>query len=57
MGINLGRNGFISEGFIGHPDMVDGTSKEEIKIMAYVKKEIQIDAGDRISRLLLFLSI
>jgi len=30
------------------PGIVDGDSKEEIKIMADVKQEIQINAGDRI---------
>jgi len=32
----------------------DGDSKEEIKITAYVKKEMQMDAGVRIAQLLFF---
>ena len=54
VGIILGRSGLTSQGFIVHPGVVDGDSKEEIKIIAYVKKEMQIDAGDRIAQLLLF---
>jgi hypothetical protein len=27
----MGRNGFTSQGFIVHPDIVDGDSKEEKK--------------------------
>ena len=34
-----------------HPGIVDGDSKEEIKTMAYVRKEMQIVAGDRIIQL------
>lgn len=50
----LVRNGLTSQGFIVHPGIVDVDSKEEIKIMVNVKKEIQIDAGDRIVQLLPF---
>jgi len=52
VGIILGRSGSTSQGFIVHPGVVDGDSKEEIKITAYVKTEMQIDAGDRIAQLL-----
>ena len=54
IGIILGRNGFTSQVFIVHSGMVDEDRKEEIKIMANVKKEIQINSGDRIAQLLLF---
>jgi hypothetical protein len=30
-----------------HPGIVDGDSKEEIRIVAYVRKEMQIDTGNR----------
>lgn len=49
--IILVRSGLISQGFIVCPGVVDGDSKEEINIMPYVKKEMQINAGDRISQL------
>lgn len=35
-----------------HTGIVDGDSKEKIHIMAYVTKEMQINAGDRIAQLL-----
>jgi dUTPase len=50
--IILGKSGLTSQGFIVHPGVVDGNSKEKIKIMGYVKKEMQIDPGDRIAQLL-----
>ena len=53
VGIILWRSRLTSQGFIVHPGVVDGDSKEEIKIMAYVKKEMQIDTGDSIAQLLL----
>lgn len=37
--------------------IVDGKSKEETKIMAYVKKEIQIDTGDGLAQQLFFICI
>jgi hypothetical protein len=44
----------IFQGFILHLGVVvDGDSKEEIKIIAYVKKEMETDAGDRIAPLIL----
>jgi dUTPase len=55
--IILGRSGLISQGPILHPSIVDGYSKEEISIMAYVRKEIQIDAGGRIAQLFCFLTL
>ena len=47
------RSGLTSQGFIVYPGIVDGDSKEEIKIIAYVKKEMETDAGDRIAPLIL----
>ena len=35
------------------PGIVDGDNKEEIKIIAYVEREMQTDEGDRITQLLL----
>jgi dUTPase len=52
VGIILGISRLISQEFIVHPGILDRDSKEEIKIIAYVKKEMQIDAGDRIAQLL-----
>ena len=52
--IILGRNGLTSQGFTVCTDIVDRDSKEEIKIMANVKKEMQIEAGDKIVQLSLF---
>lgn len=49
----LGRNGLTSQGFIVHPGNTGGNFKKEIKIVAYVKKEMQINADDRIAQLLL----
>ena len=49
----LGRSGLTLQGFIVHPFIVDWGSKEAIKIMTYVKKEMQINAEDRIAQLLL----
>lgn len=37
-----------------HPRIIDEDFKGEIKIMAYIKREMQINSGDRIARLLLF---
>ena len=34
VGLILGRSGLTFQGFIVHPGIVDGNSKEEIKIMA-----------------------
>lgn len=48
----LGRSGLTSQGFIVHPDILARNIKEEIKIGTYVKKEMQMDAGDRIVELL-----
>ena len=53
VGIILGRSRLISQGFIVHPDILDRKSKEEIKIGTYVKKEMQINAWDRIVEMLL----
>lgn len=53
-GNNPGRSRLTSQGFIVHPGIVDGDSKEEIRIRAYVRKEMQTDAGDRMAQLLLF---
>jgi hypothetical protein len=50
--IILGRSGSTSQGFIKHPGIIDGDDKEEIKTMAYVRKEMQIDAEGRIVQLL-----
>jgi dUTPase len=33
---------------------IDEGKKEEIKILTYVKKQMQINVGDRIAQLLLF---
>ena len=39
VGIILGRSGLTSQGFIVHPGIVvDSDSKEEIQIIAHVKK-------------------
>jgi hypothetical protein len=46
--IILVRSGLISQGFIVCPGVVDGDSKEEIKNMENVKKEMQFKAGDRL---------
>lgn len=51
VGTILGRRELTSPGFIGHPGLVDGDRKEEIKVMACVKKKMQIDVGDRVSQL------
>ena len=48
VGIVLGRSGLTSQGFIVHPGITGGDSKEEIRIMAYLRKEMQIDPVDRI---------
>lgn len=50
---DLKRCGLIFQRFIVHPGIVYGDIKEEIKTVAHLKREIQIDAGDRISQLLL----
>ena len=50
VGIILGRSGLTSQGFIVHPGVVSGDSKEEIRIMAHVRKEMQTE--DRIVQLL-----
>ena len=52
VGIILGRSGLTSQGLTVHPGIVDRYSKEEIRIMAYVKKEMQIDIGERSAQLL-----
>ena len=49
VGIILGRSEITPQGFIVHPGTVDRGSKEEIQIIAYLKKEVQIDVGDRIA--------
>lgn len=36
------KNGLTSEGYIVHTGIVDGDSEEKIKLMTYIKKEIQI---------------
>lgn len=48
MRIILGRSELTFQGFIVHPSIVDGNAKEEIRIMAYLRKEMQIDPVDRI---------
>jgi len=45
VGIILGRTGLASQEFIVHASIVDVDSKEELKIMVYVFKEMQIDVG------------
>lgn len=35
----------MSQDFIEHPSVVDGDSEKEVKFMACVRKEIQIDTG------------
>ena len=40
VGTILGRSGLTSQGFIMHPGIIDEGGKEEIKIMAYVKREM-----------------
>ena len=52
VGIVLGRSGLTSQGFIMNPGVVSEDDKKEIKIMAYVKKEMQTDAGNRFAQLL-----
>ena len=47
----LRRNSLISQGFIVHPGIID---EDFIKIMAYVKREMQINTGDGIADQLLF---
>lgn len=42
VGIILGRSRLTSQGFIVHPGIVDGDSKEEIRSVAYVRKEMQL---------------
>jgi len=53
VGIILGRTGLASQEFIVHASIVDVDSKEELKIMVYVFKEMQIDVGDIIFKLFL----
>lgn len=50
----LGRSGSTSQGFVVHPGIIDEDFKGEIEIMAYGKREMQFNAGDRIARLPLF---
>ena len=50
----LGSSGVTFQGLIVQPIILDGDSKKEIKIMAYVREEMQIDALDKIAQLLLF---
>jgi dUTPase len=53
MGIILRRNGLTSQGVIVYPSIIDGDNKVEIKIMAYMKREMQINVRDRISQIFL----
>lgn len=50
---DLKSSGLTFQRFIVHRGIVYGDIKEEIKTVAHLKREIQIDAGDRISQLLL----
>jgi deoxycytidine triphosphate deaminase len=49
--IILGRIGLTSLGFIVNPDIIDVDTKQEVKIMTHVKKEVHINAGDEIAHL------
>ena len=40
--IILERSRLISQGFIVHPRIIEGNSKEKIKIMAYIKKRCKL---------------
>lgn len=37
-----------------HPDIINGNSKEDKKIKVYMKKEMQINLGNKIAQLLSF---
>jgi hypothetical protein len=50
---NLGKKWINFSRIYCAPGVVDGDNKEEIKIIAYVEREMQIDEGDRITQLLL----
>lgn len=52
VGMILGRSGLTSQGFIVHPRIVDEVLQGEMKIMAYAKREIQFNTGDRVAKLL-----
>lgn len=43
MRIILGRSGLTAQGVLLHPVIVDGDSKKEIWVKAYVKKKMQIN--------------
>ena len=56
VGVISGRSGLISQDLLCIQVWIhnrDGDSKEEIKTMANVEKEMQIEAGDKIVQLLL----
>lgn len=40
-----GRNSLASQGFIVYPGIIDEDFKGEIKIVAYVRKEMQFNTG------------
>jgi dUTPase len=52
--IILGRSRLTSQGFIVYPGVIDEDFKGEIKIMAYIKREMQFKADDGAAQLLLF---
>jgi len=51
-----GKNGLTSQGFVVDLGIVDrADSKEKIKIMANVEKEIRIEAGGRIGSVISYI--
>jgi hypothetical protein len=45
VGIILRRSRLTSQGFIVYPGVVDGDSEKKAKLVANVKREMQIEAG------------
>jgi deoxycytidine triphosphate deaminase len=54
VGIILGRSRWISKGSFLYSGNIDEDFKGEIKIMSYVKREMQYNAGSRIAQLVFF---
>lgn len=49
----LGRSSLTSQWFIVHQGVIDEDFKRKTDIMAYIKKDMQFKAGDRIAQVLL----
>lgn len=51
VGMVLGRSGLTSQEFTVHPRTIDKDFRGEIKVIAQVKREMQVNVGNRIAQL------